>query len=417
MDDLKKDNISQIKPASFTNWQKKDKQNQRFFCSLVIVTFVLSLIAIPNCFLNVIAISNSDSTANLELTAQKRLNIVELADYQIEDTEVKDVFVKGSYAYIATGMGDFHIVDISDPLHPSKIGEYYEYEADFFDIEIIGDKAYIASSDKGLIIIDISNPSYPIKIGDWDNESSSASAFDVEVIGDLAYLVQDGLKIINISVSSHPEIISEYTKSGYAQGVAICGSYAYLADGNEGMVVIDISNPSNPIEVGHISDESGDFARGITVSDNHAFLAQEGLLIFDISTPDNPIKVSEAPIRVDEYGHSLEDPFGVAINGSYAFLPNNYGGLRVLDISNLYDPIDVGEYRDEEGFAWNVAVQGNNIFLADGLDGLEILSIIGTYTSSNKIPGFTVSTIIISIIGLNVFNIIFVRKVKKERNK
>ena len=33
--------------------------------------------------------------------------------------------------------------------------------------------------------------------------------------------------------------------------IAVSGGYAYIADGQMGLYVIDISDPSNPIEVGH----------------------------------------------------------------------------------------------------------------------------------------------------------------------
>ena len=36
------------------------------------------------------------------------------------------------------------------------------------------------------------------------------------------------------------------TPAGYAYGVAVSGNYAYVADGEAGLQVIDVSNPANP---------------------------------------------------------------------------------------------------------------------------------------------------------------------------
>ncbi len=41
-----------------------------------------------------------------------------------------------------------------------------------------------------------------------------------------------------------------YNTPGYANGVDVAGSFAYIADSFNGLRVIDISNPAAPVEVG-----------------------------------------------------------------------------------------------------------------------------------------------------------------------
>ncbi len=41
-----------------------------------------------------------------------------------------------------------------------------------------------------------------------------------------------------------------WPREGYACGVAVSGNYAYVADENAGLQVIDVSNPANPQRVG-----------------------------------------------------------------------------------------------------------------------------------------------------------------------
>ena len=43
----------------------------------------------------------------------------------------------------------------------------------------------------------------------------------------------------------------------YAADVSISGPYAYVADGGDGIKVIDISNPSNPTIVGSVDTPQG----------------------------------------------------------------------------------------------------------------------------------------------------------------
>ena len=41
---------------------------------------------------------------------------------------------------------------------------------------------------------------------------------------------------------------------GYVEGVVVQGSYVYIADRSEGMRIIDILGPGNPVEVGGFKD-------------------------------------------------------------------------------------------------------------------------------------------------------------------
>ena len=57
---------------------------------------------------------------------------------------------------------------------------------------------------------------------------------------------------------------------GNARGVAVSGNYAYVAVGDAGLLVIDVSDPANPRGVGGF-DTPG-FAQGVAVSGNYAYV-------------------------------------------------------------------------------------------------------------------------------------------------
>ena len=71
--------------------------------------------------------------------------------------------------------------------------------------------------------------------------------------------------------------------NGYARGVYIAGDYAYVAVGDYGLAIIDISDPTNP-GIPVYKDTSGD-ARSVFVAGNYAFVADmsSGLAVIDIS--------------------------------------------------------------------------------------------------------------------------------------
>ena len=70
--------------------------------------------------------------------------------------------------------------------------------------------------------------------------------------------------------------------TGYAFGVYVSGDYAYVADGDSGLAVIDISDPTNPGTPVY-KDTTGD-ARGVFVSGDYAYVAdgESGLAVIDI---------------------------------------------------------------------------------------------------------------------------------------
>ena len=72
-------------------------------------------------------------------------------------------------------------------------------------------------------------------------------AYDVFVSGSYAYVADwnDGLEIINISDPTDPVKVGQFTDGGEAVGVYVSGEYAYLADGWDGLEILKISESFN----------------------------------------------------------------------------------------------------------------------------------------------------------------------------
>lgn len=90
----------------------------------------------------------------------------------------------------------------------------------------------------------------PLLIGSYD---TPGSANDVYVSGDYAYVADwdSGLQIIDISNPASPVPVGSYDTPGSALDVYVLGNYAYVADGwNSGLLIIDVSDPASPVFVG-----------------------------------------------------------------------------------------------------------------------------------------------------------------------
>ena len=81
------------------------------------------------------------------------------------------------------------------------------------------------------------------------------------------------------------------------------GQYAYVADFNAGLRVVDVSNPASPVQVGAAKVGSSDFVMAYAVdadaSDDYIYIASlSGLYMIDISDPQAPVKVGSLDISL-----------------------------------------------------------------------------------------------------------------------
>ena len=81
-----------------------------------------------------------------------------------------------------------------------------------------------------------------MRVGGYD---TSGQAFEVAVAGGYAYVADynAGLQVIDVRNPAAPVRVGGYDTSGYAWGVAVAGGYAYVADDTAGLQVIDVANP------------------------------------------------------------------------------------------------------------------------------------------------------------------------------
>jgi hypothetical protein len=110
------------------------------------------------------------------------------------------------------------------------------------------------------------------------------------------------------------------------------------------------------------------FASSVQVAGNRAYLGAgaAGLIIIDVSNPTNCV-----PLGKYQPGNSAGT---IALSGKYAYVGDYAGTLHIVDVSNPTNCVRLGGY-DTSGFAWNVAASGKHAFVADGPAGLLILDV------------------------------------------
>lgn len=194
------------------------------------------------------------------------------------------------------------------------------------------------------------------------------NAYEIATAGDYAFVADNmnGLRVIDISDPTNPVEVGNYDTSGYAYGVAITGDHAFVCDAYSGFKVIDISDPTNPILAGSYS--SIGWARNVDIEGDYAYVAEGegGLCVIDISDPTNPSEVG----RYDTADNSND----VEVEGDYAYVTDGYEGLYVFDVSDPTAPDSIANY-NTVGSAMGLVIDGNYAFIASYSQGFHVIDI------------------------------------------
>jgi len=144
--------------------------------------------------------------------------------------------------------------------------------------------------------------------------------------------------------------------------ICVQDSFAYLADGHNGMLVVDVSDPSAPFQVSRLHTFGS--AEGIVVSEEFVYISVSGagLQVVDISNPHEPKSIGE--MRAE--GAALD----VVKSGEYAFIAAHDTGVTVApaqcEFAAFYvNPEGTGEYATIAE-AIDIAESGDVIYLANG---------------------------------------------------
>jgi hypothetical protein len=264
----------------------------------------------------------------------------------------KGVELSDSLAYIAeeadmqplpAGNSRFSIVDISDPINPEVVffDTFFCYAS---DLQVVGNMVYIAAGENGLIIYDISDPTQVILAGCFPN---------MRVTNRL--VVEDSF----LYACNYSPLVYEYEL-----GIDVCAdSLLPQRFPSPDFVVLDISAPSSPYEIGRIIGSSHVMPMDIT----------DSIAVFGSETYQSIMIARNADVGITELISKLQIPGGpleVRIHGNHAYACGYYGGLMIIDYSDPENPHLCGQYGNSHAFA--LALAGDFVYIAD-VDGALLI--------------------------------------------
>ncbi len=302
-----------------------------------------------------------------------------LVDYWNSETEVCLIEKHGNFLFLGEKSYGLEIIRLSKITETRKIAEFSQ-NINAKDVILNGDLAYICAVEEdtykgGLFIINVSNPYNPQKLGNFSD--GKYDFYDIELKNDICYAVttENGLISLDISDPSNIEILDSI--GGYLMNfsnrIEIYDNIAYVANG---LVGLDVYNITEPLNLKFITNYPSDgVCYDVKIRNNYAFIAKgyEGIEILNISDLNNIKSVSR-------YGGNYNNSQSIAFYGNYLLIADRFDGVEILDISDLLNPQKIGYYNDTYNRAMDVEVVDNLAIVSDVNDGIEIINITNPYT-------------------------------------
>jgi hypothetical protein len=170
-------------------------------------------------------------------------------------------FVAGNVLYIADYIsGGVLLVDITDKKNPQALGQLMQPFSGIHDITVIRKRLYGAwiNGIGGLFVADVSNPRAPTLSAKINYPAAAThNAWPTEdeqfiLTTDEVSTTRNNLKIWDARTSGQLRQIAEYEIPGASSpihNVYVRGRYAYMSYYCEGVRIVDIADPTQPVEV------------------------------------------------------------------------------------------------------------------------------------------------------------------------
>lgn len=216
-------------------------------------------------------------------------------------------------------------------------------------------------------IYDVSNPLSPV----WINKVPLPRyAWSIDALDGYAYVANDdyGLRIIDIDPPESAYICKTVSTTENIDDVSVSNGFAYITGRyrDDSLTIIDIDPPENASVINKIPMQ---FPETVFALDGYAYVGcRDSFSIVDVDPPESASIVNTIGITIDNSWAELY------VSNGYAYLANVDAGLLIMDI----DPPESAQVVQNLSLpdsAYDVFVSGNYAYLANGSEGLQIIDV------------------------------------------
>lgn len=296
---------------------------------------------------------------------------------------ITSIHIENNYAYLALYEYGLRIVDITDPSNLDLLLGYYDAPDNVFihDVEVLGDNAFLvleySPTYYGIRVFEVSDPNTIIGSSAWTYETNG-TVNDIEIKNSFAYVGNSSsMLVLNITDPYYPSLYSEFTDLNNVNDIFIYGNYAFIAD-ESGLVVLDIANPLLPTQAGDY-----DFMdlRQVIVDGTFAYVVDEfgDVFVLDIADLDNIEQVS-----MYDYLGVTEAASSIFLHGSHLYVAALTLGMEILEVSNNIQPTRVKRFPLNPGVDRAITIVGDLAYVVGNkFDGLKFHGTLRIYDISD----------------------------------
>ncbi len=206
------------------------------------------------------------------------------------------------YVYVADKYEGLILVGAATLLDGNPLNNFLKREVTFNPdgilcgasaLTIVGTYAYVCC-DAGLVVVSLEDPKSPV-VKSVLGAPALNRPHAVQAQFRYAFVCdEDGLKILDITNLESPRRVSE-VKLPEAHSVYVARTYAYVAGGKSGLVIVDVESPERPridqvFTAGGCINDLRDVKLGITYVSEFAYLAdgKHGMRVVQLTSPETP---------------------------------------------------------------------------------------------------------------------------------
>ena len=299
----------------------------------------------------------SSNTRGHDITGYQPLGVTGfLAPFGLSSQHTyTEVWGEGDFAFLGSMSDGVAIIDVSDGTSPSLASSYHSPDlVDVSDVKSKNGIGFFASANGGGIhIVDITDPIQPTRIAQLN--SLAVQGFDnvSELAVEDHYLfavsaTSPSVKVFDISDAANPSFFREFTtpETVGLNDIQVTDNRVYVAglagkDGAGAVFVYErsevVDQSVSPTEIGRISSGSNTASLFVNENTNHLLATQQELggkiSVWNIEDITNPNQLVAADIS--EFALNSFSTGEVVVDGQIAYVAWYEAGFQILDLDNL----------------------------------------------------------------------------------
>ncbi|MDI9547835.1 MAG: hypothetical protein QM346_09555, partial [Chloroflexota bacterium] len=279
--------------------------------------------------------------------------------------------VRASYAY-ALGWDGLTVWDLSDPANPVQLLVRQGSVADGERIFVTKNRAFIIDSSDDIVVFDLSQPTVPLEVGSLSMAASEARLASMD---GSRLVAASGSKLTAYDLAELGNTVQDapYSLSGQAMALTVCGQWAFVAvDGGKlGLEIVHIEAAGELKRIGFLATDAA--IRKLFCSGAYVYAQQsDRFLVIDVSNPAKPRQVGSYAVPAGVRAMALDPP--------RAYVADEADALHIVDISGsppgAAQPRLLGTYSDPQSYVriHTLAAGDGHVYLGRG-DQIDVVDV------------------------------------------